>query len=513
MKPIRLMSGFLTVGSWTLMSRVLGFVRDALIAAYLGAGPAAEAFVVAFSLPNMFRRFFAEGTLNVAFVPLFSKKLGDTEQARKFAEETLAVLASILIALTLASMLVMPLLVTAMASGFIGDTRFDLAVHYGRITFPYVLFICLGALFSGVLNATGRFTAAAAAPVMLNVILSAAMLGAHFMGTDVAQALVWAVPFAGAAQLAIVWRAARKAGFSLKPRLPKLTPEMKSLFLLAAPAALAGGVVQINLLVGRNVASLSEQGGALQYLNLADRLYQLPLGVVAIAIGVVLLPDLSRRLQAGDTSGAREAYNRAFEFALLLTVPAAVALMVIPGPLISVLFQRGAFTQDDAQATAYAVAIYGLGLPAFVMQKVLQPLYFAREDTKTPFRFALYSMLVNALVAIGLSFIIGYLAAAVATSVAAWGMVFFLWRGKRGMGDDVSADERLKHRTPRIILASVGMGLLLFLAHKALGPVFDLSRLLATVLLIAVGILGYFGIGQLIGAINLRDLKAAVKRG
>lgn len=512
MKPIRLMRGFLTVGGWTLMSRVLGFVRDALIAAYLGAGPAAEAFVVAFSLPNMFRRFFAEGTLNVAFVPMFSKKVEAGEDARGFAEDTLSALAGILVLFTILSMVFMPIMVSAMAAGFIGDSRFDLAVHYGRITFPYVLFISLGALFSGILNATGRFAAAAAAPVMLNVILSVAMVGAHWIGFDVAMALVWAVPVAGAAQLSIVWIAAQKAGFSLMPRLPRITPELRKLLILAGPAALAGGVVQINLLVGRQVASFSEEG-ALQYLNLADRLYQLPLGVVAIAIGVVLLPDLSRRLTAGDSAGARGAYNRAFEFALLLTVPAAVALIVMPEALIGVLFQRGAFTPEDARATAIAVAIYGLGLPAFVIQKVLQPLYFAREDTKTPFRFALYSMIVNAVAAIGLSFWFGYLAAAIATSLAAWGMVALLWMGKKSMGEDVTSDDQLRKRAPRILMSALAMGGILFVMQIALAPLFDISRLLATVLLIAVGIISYFGIGQVIGALNLRDIKSSMKRG
>jgi putative peptidoglycan lipid II flippase len=512
MKPIRLMRGFLTVGGWTLMSRVLGFVRDALIAAYLGAGPAAEAFVVAFSLPNMFRRFFAEGTLNVAFVPMFSKKVEAGEDARGFAEDTLSALAGILVLFTILSMVFMPIMVSAMAAGFIGDSRFDLAIHYGRITFPYVLFISLGALFSGILNATGRFAAAAAAPVMLNVILSVAMVGAHLIGFDVATALVWAVPVAGAAQLSIVWIAAHKAGFSLMPRLPRITPELRKLLILAGPAALAGGVVQINLLVGRQVASFSEEG-ALQYLNLADRLYQLPLGVVAIAIGVVLLPDLSRRLTAGDSAGARGAYNRAFEFALLLTVPAAVALIVMPEALIGVLFQRGAFTPEDARATAIAVAIYGLGLPAFVIQKVLQPLYFAREDTKTPFRFALYSMVVNAVAAIGLSFWFGYLAAAIATSLAAWGMVALLWMGKKSMGEDVTSDDQLRKRAPRILMSALAMGGILFALQMALAPVFDISRLMASVLLIAVGIISYFGIGQGIGALNLRDIKSSMKRG
>ncbi|WP_439104507.1 murein biosynthesis integral membrane protein MurJ [Celeribacter marinus] len=512
MKPIRLIKGFVTVGGWTLMSRIMGFVRDALIAAFLGAGPAAEAFVVAFSLPNMFRRFFAEGTLNVAFVPLFSKKLDAQAEAKEFAEDTLSVLASMLIALTLVATLAMPFLVSAMAAGFIGDARFDLAVDFGRVAFPYIFFIALSALFAGILNASGKFAAAAAAPVMLNIILSGAMVGAAWMGWDVAKALIWSVPLAGIAQLVIVWRAAAKIGFNLRPRLPRMTPELKTLLILAGPAALAGGVVQINLLIGRQVASFGE-AGALQYLNLADRLYQLPLGVVAIAIGVVLLPDLSRRLHAGDGAGARDASNRAMEFALLLTVPSAVALMIVPEPLISFLFQRGRFTPEDAQKTAMAVATYGVGLPAFVMQKVLQPLYFAREDTRTPFRFALWAMVINAVVAIGLSFAIGYLAAAVATTLAAWTMVWLLWRGTKTMGDDVKIDARLRTRAPRIFVASAIMGAYVYGVNILLAPVYDLSRGLAVFIMVASGIAVYFVAAYAIGAMKLSDLKAAVKRG
>ncbi|SLN53126.1 putative peptidoglycan biosynthesis protein MurJ [Aquimixticola soesokkakensis] len=512
MKPVRLMRGFLTVGGWTLGSRVLGFVRDALIAAYLGAGPAAEAFVVAFSLPNMFRRFFAEGTLNVAFVPLFSKKVEAGEDARGFAQDAANALASLLIVLTVLGTVFMPFLVSAMAAGFIGDARFDLATDYGRVIFPYILFISLAALCSGVLNATGRFAAAAAAPVFLNIILSLAMWGAHKLGFDVAQALVWGVPVAGLVQLAIVWEAARRAGYRLVPRLPKFTPEIKRLLVLAGPAALAGGVVQINLLVGRQVASFS-QDGALQYLNLADRLYQLPLGVVAIAIGVVLLPDLSRRLSAGDSLGGRDAFNRATEFALLLTVPAAVALMVIPYELIATLFQRGRFSVEDAHTTALAVAIYGLGLPAFVLQKVLQPLYFAREDTKTPFRFAVVAMVVNAALAVGLSFVIGFYAAAVATTLAAWVMVGQLWSGSRRFGDAALFDARLTKRAPRILVAAVIMGGALWAVNGALAPLFAFSRPLCVLVLVAVSAVVYFGIGHVIGATNLGQLKRSLKRG
>ncbi|WP_375174863.1 murein biosynthesis integral membrane protein MurJ [Pseudooceanicola sp.] len=511
MKPIRLMRGFLTVGVWTLASRILGFVRDILFAAYLGAGPAAEAFVVAFSLPNMFRRFFAEGAFNMAFVPLFSKKVEGGEDARDFAEQAFSLLATVLIVLTVLASLFMPALVYAMASGFAGDERFDLAVDYGRVAFPYILFISLAALLSGVLNATGRFAAAAAAPVLLNIILAGAMIAAAKAGWDIGQALVWGIPFAGIAQLALVWVAASRAGFALRLRLPRLTPEMRKLAIIAAPAALAGGVVQVNLLVGRQVASFFE--GSIQYLNLADRLYQLPLGVVAIAIGVVLLPDLSRRLRAGDEENSRHGFNRAAEFALFLTLPCAVALVVIPEPIISTLFQRGRFTPEDARATALAVAVYSAGLPAFVMQKVLQPLFYAREDTKSPFRYALVAMVINAVIAIGLAPVIGYIAAACATTLAGWAMMILLWRGSRHMGTAVHLDERLRRRIWRIIVASAGLGAILWGLEQALAPLFEITRPVALTLLILGGTIGYFILCSILDAFRLSELRKAMKRG
>ena len=511
MKPIRLIRGFLTVGVWTLASRILGFARDIFFAAYLGAGPVAEAFVVAFSLPNMFRRFFAEGAFNMAFVPQFAKKVEAGEDARDFAEQAMAMLGAALIVLTLLATIFMPALVYAMASGFVGDARFDLAVDYGRVAFPYIFFISLAALFSGVLNATGRFAAAAAAPVLLNVILVTAMVIGARSGMDIGRALVWGVPLAGAAQLALVWYAAARAGFALKPRLPRLTPEMRKLAAVAAPAALAGGVVQVNLLVGRQVASFFE--GSIQYLNLADRLYQLPLGVVAIAIGVVLLPDLSRRLRAGDEAGGRHGFNRAAEFALFLTLPCAVALVVIPDALILTLFQRGAFTVADAQATALAVAVYGLGLPAFVLQKVLQPLFYAREDTKSPFRYAVVAMVVNAGLAIGLAPAIGYMAAATATTTAGWAMVVLLWFGSRRMGSSVTLDDRLRRRIWRIVLASALLGVALWVGRIALEPVFAVTRPGALALLILGGTVIYFIISHVLNAFRLSELKSAVKRG
>jgi putative peptidoglycan lipid II flippase len=512
MKPIRLVRGFLTVGGFTLISRILGFGRDVLIASTLGTGPVAQAFIVAFALPNLFRRFFAEGAFNTAFIPIFSKKLEAGEDAGEFARDAAAGLATVLIVITLIAMAAMPWLVLAMASGFAGDERFTLSVDFGRIAFPYILFISLAALCSGVLNATGRFTAAAAAPSLLNILFLGSLILAPKMGWDTGKALVWTIPLAGMAQLAMVWVAARRAGITLTPRLPRLTPDIRRLAVIAAPAVLAGGVIQINLLVGRQVASYYDN--AVAWLYNADRLYQLPLGVGAIAIGVVLLPDLSRRLRNGDEVGGQYSFSRATEFALALSLPAAVALMIIPLPLVSVLFERGKFGPEDSAATALAVAVYGLGLPAFVLQKVLQPLYFAREDTKRPFQYALFAMVANAAIAIGLAPIIGFSAAAIATTVAAWVMVFQLWRGSRAIGLAAQMDPSLRRRGPRIVAASVLMGACLWGASWVMEPWFSLPgwRYLALLALITTGIASYFSLGAMIGAFRLSDFRSALRR-
>lgn len=509
MKPIRLIRGFLTVGAWTLISRIAGFVRDVLIAAYLGTGPVAEAFLVAFTLPNMFRRFFAEGAFNTAFVPLFSKKLEADEDPRGFAEDALAGLALVVTLVSVVAMVAMPWLVLAMAGGFAGDERLPLAVEYGRICFPYILFISLTALLSGLLNAGGRFIAAAGAPVLLNAIFIAAMVTADHRGWDMGLTMAWATPLTGLAQLALVWVAAARMGFPLRLRRPRLTPDIRRLVAIALPAVMAGGVVQINLLVGRQVGSFFD--GAIAWLSYADRLYQLPLGVVGIAIGIVLLPDLSRRLKAGDSFGSRYAYSRATEFALFLTVPAGVALCVIAVPLISVLYERGAFGPADTRPTALALAVYGAGLPAFVLQKVQQPLYFAREDTATPFRFAVWSMVVNAALAIGLAPVFGFVAAALGTTLAGWAMTLQLWWGSRKMGEAARFDDRLRTRLPRTVAASAVMGLFLWGAAQGLaGPLATQgARYGALAALVLGGVAVYAAAAWGFGAFRLADFRGA----
>ncbi|WEF22927.1 murein biosynthesis integral membrane protein MurJ [Paracoccus sp. S3-43] len=504
-----LVRGFLSVGIWTFVSRVSGFVRDILMAAWLGSGAMADAFFVGLSLPNMFRRFFAEGAFNTAFVPMFAKKLDDRADAQRFASEAFSGLLMSVLILSAVAMVFMPGLVWLMASGFAGDERFPLAVQYGRIMFPYILLISLASMISGVLNANGRFTAAAAAPVLLNLLFIAAMAVAWWRGWDVGLTLAWATPLTGIAQLALVWWDAHRTGWSFTPRRPRLTPDMRRLLAVALPAAFAGGVVQINLLVGRQVASHFE--GAISWLSYSDRLYQLPLGVVGAAVAVVLLPELSRRLRAGDHAGGQSAYSRATEFGLFLTLPAGFAIAVIAEPMVSTLFERGQFTAYDTTQTARALIVYAFGLPAFVLQKILQPLYFAREDTKTPFRYALWSMLVNAIVAFGLMPWLGFLAAALGTTVAAWIMVAQLWWGTRAMGDAARADARLCRKTPLIVLSSALMAGALWLVMGWLDAA-QVGKVPGLAILVFGGAAIYFTLSFATRAYRLSDLKAAMRR-
>ena len=349
---MKLYRAFATVGGLTLVSRIMGFLRDIAFAALLGAGPIAEAFVVAFRFPNLFRRWFGEGAFNAAFVPLFTKRLEGEgrEAARAFAGEALAGLAFVLLVLSALCMIAMPWIMLGLAPGF-ADTpaKFDLAVDMSRIAFPYLFCMSLVALLSGVLNAVGKFVESSAVSIVLNLTLMAAMATAWWLGYGndprTGYVLAWGIFAAGVLQLWLLVDGARRNG--LMPRLtrPTLSPGVRRLVALGVPGIIAGGVTQLNIVIGSMIASL--QDGAVSHLFYADRLYELPLAIVGIAIGVVLLPDVSRHLRAGDEAAVMDSQNRALELALLLTVPAAVALAVIPAEIVSVLYQRGAFRAAD----------------------------------------------------------------------------------------------------------------------------------------------------------------------
>ena len=503
-----------TVGTLTLTSRVFGMVRDVLFAAVLGTGPVAEAFFVAFRLPNLFRRLFAEGAFAVAFVPIFARMLEEEgrESAESFAADALSVLAAALLALTLVAQLAMPWLVYALAWGFAERREtFDLAVVFSRIAFPYLLFISLVALFAGVLNSLRRFAAAAAAPILLNATLVAALLLAALAEWPPGHAVTWAVPVAGCLQLALVALAVRRAGVRLRLPRPRLTAGVRRLLRVALPAALASGVYQINLVVGTLIASFF--AGAVAWLQYADRLYQLPLGVVGIALGVVLLPELSGRLAAGDGSGARDSFCRSVEICLAIGLPAAIALAVIPAPVVGVLFERGAFGPGDTLQTARALLLYALGLPAFMLSKLYATLFFAREDTRTPLRYATAAFALNSVLAVAGALVFGYLAVPAATSISAWFLLLLLALGARGLAES-RPDRGLCRRAPRAALAAIAMGAALVGLHWALADALlaPLLRYGALALLVGGGLLAYAGLGMLLGAFDPAAIRAALRR-
>jgi putative peptidoglycan lipid II flippase len=511
---------FVSVGGATLASRLLGFVRETMIAGALGAGPVADAFYAAFRFPNLFRRLLAEGAFNSAFIPLFARTLeGEGEAAaRRFAEDVLAVLLLILVALTALVMIATPLIVTLIAPGFTDNAaKFDLTVTLFRIMFPYLVCMSLTAMLSGVLNAYRRFFVAAMAPLLLNVTAVAALTLAIALPLDteaIGLLLGWSIPVAGIAQLLWVAVAARRLGFTARFRRPRLTPGVKRLLWLAAPAAASGGITQINLFVGQIIASAKE--GAIAVLQYADRIYQLPLGVVGVAVGVVLLPELSRSLKAGHHREVAHNQNRALEFALFLTLPAATALAIIAVSVVRVLYERGAFSPETTAITARALSIFALGLPAFVMIKVFTPGFFAREDTRTPMLFAGISVAVNVALAVTLFPRIAEAGIATAEAAAGWvnAALLAVTLHRRG---HFSLDAAAKRNLPLILICSLVMGACLFgakiLLQSSFGPEAGIAEQSgALFVLIGGGGVVYFIAAQLTGAADVRTLLRNLRR-
>ena len=512
-----LLRSIATVGGYTMISRLLGFARDILIAAILGAGPVADAFFVAFKLPNFFRRLFAEGAFNAAFVPLFSGRLATDghDAARAFAISILSVMVVFLYLFVTVLQIGMPWLMYAFAPGFVDDpAKFALAVELTRITFPYLLFISLVSLLAGILNSLGRFAAAAATPIILNVVLIAAIVCATPYLPTPGHALAWGVAAAGVAQFLWLVVACHRAGMRLPLARPRLSPGVRRLLRLMLPGAIGAGVVQINLLVDIVIASLLPTG-AVSFLYYSDRVNQLPLGVVGVAIGTALLPVLSRQLREGNVAAARDSMNRGIEVALLLTVPGAAALLVISEPIIAVLFQRGAFGAATTTATAHALMAYAAGLPAYVLIKVLGPGFFAREDTTTPVRIAIGCVLANVVLNLLLIQVLAHVGIALATALAAWlnaGLLASVL-GKRG---HYAMDARLRGKIVRILAASAGMAAGLWLARLALSDALDgdqATRAVALALLVAGGLALYAVFAMVAGAAAPADLKRLLRRG
>lgn len=456
---MRLLRNLGVVSGMTLLSRVAGFAREILTAAYLGAGPVADTFFQALTIPNTFRRVLAEGAFNAAFVPLYAKELegADAEEADRFATEALSALVTVTAVLVLAFQVGAPWLVYIFFPGMVDDPGgLAFAALLMQITMPYLLTMAVVALTTGALNSHGRFAASAFAPVLFNLVLIAILAVDRAEGERLAVWLSAGVTVSGVLQALLLIVAARARGLKISFRLPRLTPRVKRLVALGVPGALAAGVTQINVLVTSSIATLEE--GARSWINYAERLYQLPLGVIGIAMGVALLPNLARRVRAGDEQGGHFTMNRAIELSMALTLPAAAAFLIIPEFLVRGLYERLNFTAADSEMTALALMVFAAGLPAFVLIKVLQPGFFAREDTKTPMVFSLVSVGVNFALALTLFFgPLGFVGLAAATSVAGWTNCLLLafTLKKRGL---LHVDGRLARSLPRIVLASALMG-------------------------------------------------------
>lgn len=504
----------------TLISRVLGFVRDVAVAWVLGAGWMADVFFVAFKLPNLFRRLFAEGAFNLAFVPLFAGKLetDSEDDARNFAAQAQSGLLLALLIFTILIELAMPWVVMAIAPGFVDEPqKYALAVDLVRITFPYLIFISMVSLLAGILNSLGKFWAAAATPILLNITLITAVFALTPVMQSPAHALSWGIAIAGVVQLAwMIWHAGL-AGWMPKLVRPRLTDDVKRLLKRIAPVAVGAGVYQISLLIDTIIAS-TLISGSISYLFYAERLVQLPLGVVGVAVGTALLPLLARQIKSNDDAAALDSQNRAIELALLLTLPAAAALFVIPETLIGVLFERGEFSAIATQKTALALMVFSAGLPAFVLVKALAPGYFAREDMSTPIKIGALCITVNIVIALALMGPLAHVGLAVATVVSQWLnaslLAWVLIRRKQ-----FYFDGRLLCRAWRMVSATATMAAVVMVADWLLFAEFKgwmgggtLENVSSLGIVVVSGMISYAGAVLAFGAARFSTVKGWIKK-
>ncbi|MEO1167306.1 MAG: murein biosynthesis integral membrane protein MurJ [Pseudomonadota bacterium] len=510
-----------TIGGLTMVSRIAGFVRDMLLARILGPGMAADSFFVAFQLPNIFRRLFAEGAFAAAFVPLFSRKLGkdgELKDAEQFSSEVVSIFVPILILFVALFEIAMPAIIWLMASGFQEvPGKFELTVALARITFPYLFLISLVALLAAILNSMSRFAAGASFPILLNLVLIAALvIGSQIGGGDtvfIAYLLAGGVALGGVVQLLWLWFWMRRSGFRLRFQRPRLTKDVKELGIIILPAAFGAGVYQISQLVQLFFAT-QLPSGSVSHLNFADRLNQLPLGVIGIALGTAILPALSRHIGADDKEQADRVQSNAIELAMLLTFPAAAALMLCAPAFVNAFFLGGQFDAEDARITSNVLAALVAGLPAYVLIKVLTPAFFSRKDTRTPVYAAaivlVFFITFNALMIDRL----GIVGIASATAIGAWLNVFMLYAilQKRG---HYALNAPLVRRLFSQLLATGAMAALLYYLLPHLsdwfgGSVFE--RVVSIAALVSAGMLVYFGAAALTGAIDRSKITLLLKR-
>ncbi|HEY1124487.1 MAG TPA: murein biosynthesis integral membrane protein MurJ [Sphingobium sp.] len=512
-----------SVGGLTLASRLLALVRDSLAARYVGAGFAADAFNgVAFRLPNMFRALFAEGAFSAAFVPMFNKKAEGEEgrdAAFRFAERALALLFPILVLFTAVLLVAAWPLTLLLSGGFAKQhptaDQLAYAVTLSRITIPYLALISLASLLGGILNSLDRFWVNAAAPALLNIAMITGLFFFHGANDyETAQVQAISVTVGGVLQLLWLLLACRRVGVSLRLRMPQIDPDIRELFKRIVPAAAGAGAAQINLLISTSLAGYFLASGSITYIYYADRLNQLPLGMIGIGLGTVLLPTVSRMLARGEDAQAMETQNRGIELALFLTIPAAVAFIVASEPIVRGLFQYGRFTAEDARLCSWALSAFSIGLPSYVLVKVLTPGYYARGDTRTPVKFAMISIGINIVGNIALIPTIGHVGPPLSTALASTVNVAMLYATLKKRGH-FQADAQLKRRIPRLALAAILMGGLVFAFDRLLDPWLTGSfyhRYAALAVLVGSGC-ALYGIACFVtGAYRIADFKALVAR-
>jgi putative peptidoglycan lipid II flippase len=517
-----------SVGGLTLVSRVLALVRDTLQASYVGASFASDAFFVAFRLPNMFRALFAEGAFSAAFIPMFNRKVGeagDVKAGLRFAEQTLAVLLPVLLIFTILMIVAAWPITWGLSGGFKNPTheQFAFAVMLSRITIPYLMLISLASLLGGILNSLHKFWVNAAAPILLNISMIVALWFFHGHGPagayETARAQAISVTVGGVLQLAWLILACKQAGVRLAIKRPHIDDDIRQLLKLILPAAVGAGAVQVNLAVSTALAGGLLDPGSISYIYYADRLNQLPLGLIGIGLGTILLPTVSRQLSQNRDAEAMDTQNRGVELALFLTLPATIAFVFASEPIIRGLFQHGHFTAIDSMRCSWALSAFSIGLPSYVLVKVLTPGYYARHDTKTPVRYAVQSVgvnLVGNLILIPVLGLYGYghvgppLATALASSLNVWMLYRTLVRR-----DHFQTDKQLRRRVPRLAAASLIMGVVLFFIAPVIDPYLTgsiLRRAAGLTTLVGAGVAVY-GLGCfLTGAFALDDVKNLMKR-
>ncbi len=514
-----------TIAGFTIISRIFGFARDMLLARVLGAGLAADAYQLAFTLPNTFRRLFAEGAFSVAFVPMYTRKLSGEDgeaEAAKFADDVLSVFIWVLLAFSAVAIIAMPGIVWLLAREFQNvEGKFELSVLLSQVTFPYLFFISLVAMLTGLLNARSRFAPGAIAPILFNLTLIGGIIGGHYWrggtgdDTRVVYVLASAVSLSGIVQLIYLWWAVKRAGLKLRFKMPKLTPEVKRLGWVILPATFGAGIYQISQFVDTFFATSLPQG-SLTLLKMADRLNQMPLGIVGIALGTAILPMLARHIQSDNKSEAQRLQSNAFEMATLLTLPAAAALAICAPAFVNAFFVGGKFKPEDGVIMANITVALVAGLPAYVIVKILNPGFFARSDTKTPVFTALAALIFNIGLNIWFIWGLGYgivgLAAATAMSATLNCVLLYAVLHKRGW---FHFSAQLGGRIARQLIATAAMSALLWWLMDVLFDRFSgsvIERIWSLLLLVLGGMAVYGAVGWLVGAVDRKEIETLLRR-